>query len=184
MHIYNCAFVISYLYIGTLKTMKASSWKKAADIVAKMTPVTPQASATATVELHNLQSLQLSTLSIDDSRPPQVTYEPQQPIATSTPQAIDKSEITTEAYHEILPGMSSRLYPTLVADSSLEAHVSDQQDTLQMQLTTEVDKYLQESAEKQEMNINYFDGQHMATNTVNHQQIDDVAEREKTIYQS
>ena len=72
--------------------------------------------------------------------------------------------------------MTSRLYPTLVADSSLEAHMSDQQDTLQTQLTTKVNKYLQESAEKREMNINYFDGQHMATNTVNHQQIDDVAE--------
>ena len=67
----------------------------------------------------------------------------------------------------------------MVADSSLEAHVSDQQDTLQMQLTTEVDMYLQESAEKQEINVNYFDGQHMATNTVNHQQIDDVAETGK-----
>ena len=75
--------------------------------------------------------------------------------------------------------MTSRLYPTLIADSSLEVHMSDQQDILQMQLTTEVDKYLQESAEKQEMNINYFDGQHMATNTVNHQQMADVAEMEK-----
>ena len=65
--------------------MKPSSWKKAADIVAKSTPVTPQASTTATVESHNLQSLQLSTLSLDDSGPPQVTYEPQQPVATSTP---------------------------------------------------------------------------------------------------
>ena len=55
--------------------------KKAADIVAKTTPVTLQA---ATAELHNLQSLQLSTLSIDDSGPPQVIYEPQQPVATST----------------------------------------------------------------------------------------------------
>ena len=64
----------------------------------------------------------------------------------------------------------------MVADSSLQAHVSDQQDTLQMKLTTEVNKCLQESAEKREMNINYFDGQHVATNTVNHQQIDDVAE--------
>ena len=72
--------------------------------------------------------------------------------------------------------MTSQLYPTLVADSLLEAHVSNQQDTLQMQLTTEIDKYLQESAEKREMNVNYFDGQHMATNTGNHQQIDDVAE--------
>ena len=175
-HVYYCAFVTLYLYIGTLRTMNASTWKKAADIVVKTTSVTPQASAAATVELHNLQSLQLSTLSIDDSRPPQVTYEPQQPVATSTPQAIDNSEITTEAYHQILPGMTSRIYPTLVADSSLEAHVSDQQDTLQMQLTTEIDKYLQESAEKQEMNVNYFDCQHMATNTVNHQQIDDMAE--------
>ena len=72
-------------YIGTLRTMNASTWKKAADIVVKTTSVTPQASAAATMELHNLQSLQLSTLSIDDSRPPRVTYKPQQPIATSTP---------------------------------------------------------------------------------------------------
>ena len=128
--------------------MNTSTWKKAADIVVKTTSVTPQASAAATTELHNLQSLQLSTLSIHDSRPLQVTYEPQQPITTSTPQAIDNSEITTEAYCQILPGMISRLYPTLVADSSLEAHVSDQQDTLQMQFTTEVNKYLQESTEK------------------------------------
>ena len=128
--------------------MNASTWKKAADIVVKTTSVTPQASATATTESHNLQSLQLSTLSIDDSRPPQVTYESQQPIAMSTPWATDNSEIATKAYHQILPGMTSQLYPTLVADSLLEAHVSDQQDTLQMQLSTEVDKYLQEVAAK------------------------------------
>ena len=64
--------------------------------------------------------------------------------------------------------MTSRLYPTLVADSSLETHVSDQQDTLQMQLSTEVNKYLQEAAAKREMDINYFDTQHMAMNTINH----------------
>ena len=72
--------------------------------------------------------------------------------------------------------MSSQLYPTLVADSSLDAHVSDQQDTLQMQLTTEVDKYLQEAAVKQEMDVNYFDGQHVAMNKINHQQIVSSAE--------
>ena len=65
--------------------MNASSWKKAADIVTKMTPVIPQASAAAMAESQILQSLPLSALSIDDSGPPQVTYEPQQPIATSTP---------------------------------------------------------------------------------------------------
>ena len=148
MHILLCICDFFYLYNGTLRTMNASSWKKAADIVTKMTPATLQASAAATAELQNLQNLLLSALSIDDSRPPQVTYEPQQPIATSTPQATDNSEIPTEAYCQILPGMSSRLYPTLIADSSLDAHVSDQQDTLQTQLSIEVDKYLQEVAAK------------------------------------
>ena len=105
--------------------MNASTWKKAADIVAKTTSVTLQASTAAITESYNLQSLQLSTLSIDDSGPPQVTYDTQQPIAMSTPQATDNSETPTEAYCQILPGMTSRLYPTLVADSSLEMHVSD-----------------------------------------------------------
>ena len=109
LHIYYCVFVILYLYNGTLMTMNASSWKKTADIVAKVTPVTPQAPAAATAESQNLQSLPLSTLSIDDSRPPQVTYESQQPIATSTPRATstESPELSTEAYHQILPGMSS-----------------------------------------------------------------------------
>ena len=112
--------------------MNASTLKKATDIVVKTTSVTPQASAAATAESHNLQSLQLSTLSIDDSGPPQVTYEPQQPIAMSTPWATDNSETPIEAYRQILPGMTSRLYSTLVADSSLEPHMSDQQNILQM----------------------------------------------------
>ena len=127
--------------------------------MAKATPAIPQVPAAVMVESQNLQSLPLSALSIDDSRPLQVTYEPQQPIATSTPRATstESPEISTEAYCQILPGMSSRLYPTLVADSSLDTHVPDSQDTLQTQLTTEVDKYLQEAAQKQEMDINYFD---------------------------
>ena len=130
--------------------MNASSWKKAADIVAKVTPAIPQVPATVMVESQHLQSLPLSALSIDDSRPSQVTYEPQQSIATSTPRATstESPEISTEAYHQILPGMSSQLYPTLVADSSLDTHMPDNQDMLQTQLTTEVDKYLQEVAEK------------------------------------
>ena len=74
--------------------------------------------------------------------------------------------------------MSSRLYPTLIADSSLDAHMSEQQDTLQMQLSTEVDKYLQEVAAKREMDVNYFDAQHVATNTINHHQIVDLTNLE------
>ena len=141
--------------------MNASTWKKAADLVAKATPAIPQAPATATVELQSLQSLPLSALLVDDSGPPQVTYESQQSIATSTPRATSTESPenhTSEPYRQILPGMSSRLYPTLVADSSLDTHIPDNQDTLQMQLTSEIDKYLQEAAERHEMDINYFDG--------------------------
>ena len=140
--------------------MNASSWKKAADIIAKMTTADLQVQAAATAESQSLQSLSLSTLSVDDSRPLQVTYEPQQPITTSTPRATstEPPEISTESYCQILPGMSARLYPTLVADSLLDTHIPDNQDTLQTQLTLEVDKYLQEVAERCEMDINYFDG--------------------------
>ena len=89
--------------------MNASSWKKEADIVAKVTPAILQVPATAAAESQNLQSLPLSALSVDDSGPLQVTYEPQQPIATSTPRATstESPEISTEAYRQILPGMSS-----------------------------------------------------------------------------
>ena len=89
--------------------MNASSWKKAADIIAKVTPADPQVQAAATAESQNLQSLPLSALSVDDSGPPQVTYEPQQPIATSTPRATstESPEISTEAYHQILPSMNA-----------------------------------------------------------------------------
>ena len=151
--------MILYLFNGLLLTINASSLKKAANIVAKVTPTIPQVPAAAMAELQNLQSLLLSALSVDDSRPLQVTYEPQQPIATSTPRATstESPEISTEAYCQILPGMCSRLYPTLVADSSLDTNEPDNQDMLQMQLTSEVDKYLQEVAERCEMDINYFD---------------------------
>ena len=89
--------------------MNASSWKKAADIVVKVTPAIPQVPATAMAESQHLQSLPLSALSVDDSGPLQVTYEPQQPIATSTPRATStkSAEISTEAYRQILPGMSA-----------------------------------------------------------------------------
>ena len=49
---------------------------------------------------------------------------------------------------------------------------------LQTQLTSEVDKYLQEVAERREMDVNYFDGQHVATNTISHQKKVDSVELE------
>ena len=132
----------------------------------------------ATAESQQLESLPLSALSVDDSGLPQVTYDSQQPIATSTPRATSTftSETPPEAYHQIIPGMSDCLYPTLVADGSLSMQVADNRDMLQNQITSEVDKYLQEVAERCERDINYFDGWHMATNTVRHQQKADLVE--------
>ena len=161
--------------------MNASSWKKAADLVAKATPANSQAQVAATAESQQLESLPLIALSIYDSGLPQVTYDSQQPIDTSTPRATSTvtSETPTEAYHQILPGMSNRLYPTLIADGSLTMHVSDNHSTLQTQLTSEVDKYLQEMAERCERDVNYFDRWHMATNTVSQQQKADSVEHEE-----
>ena len=110
-----------------------------------------------------------------------MTYDSQQPIATSTPRATSTvtSETPTEAYHQILPGMSDCLYPTLIADGSLSMHVPDNHGTLQNQLTSEVDKYLQEVAERHERDVNYFDGWHMATNTASQQQKADFVEHDE-----
>ena len=46
--------------------------------------------------------------------------------------------------------MSEHLYPTLVADGSLSTPAVDNCSTFQRQITSELDKYLQEAAEKRE----------------------------------
>ena len=51
--------------------------------------------------------------------------------------------------------------------------------TARFQLTSEVDKYLQEVAERHERDINYFDGQHMAMNTTSQQQKADFVEHDE-----
>ena len=152
--------------------MNASSWRKAVDLVTQVTPVNPQVQAAAMAESKQLESLPLSALSADDSGPPQVTYDSQQPTATSTPRATSTStsETPTETYCQIIPGISNCLYPTLVADGLLSTHVVDNRGTLQNQITSEVDKYLQEAAERSERDVNYFNGQHLATNTSSQQQ--------------
>ena len=161
--------------------MNASSWKKAADLVAKVTPANPQVQAAAMAESQQLESLPLSTLSINGSGLPQVTYDSQQPIATSTPRATltVTSETPTEAYRQILPGMSDSLYITLIADGSLTMQIPDNHSMLQTQLTSEVDKYLQEAAERHERDVNYFDGWHVATNTASQQQKANFVEHEE-----
>ena len=161
--------------------MNASSWKKAVDLVPNPTPANPQVQVAAMTASQQLESLPLSVLSIDDSGPLQVTYNFQQPIATSTAGGTSTvtSETPTEAYHQIVLGMSDCLHPTLIVDSSLTMNVPNNHGTLQTQLTSEVDKYLQEVAERCDRDINYFDGWHMAMNTASEQQKADLVELDK-----
>ena len=153
--------------------MNASTWRKAVDPVAQGTQANQQVQAVAIADSSQLESFPLSALSADDSSSPQVYYGTEQPLAASTPQASTTSTQETQAtdtYHQIIPGMSECLYPTLVADGSLSTPAADNCSTLQKQITSELDKYLQEATEKHERYDNYYDGQHMATNTSSPQQ--------------
>ena len=167
--VYICDIIL--LSLSSLK-MNASSWRNAADLVAQGTQANQQVQAAAMAESNQLESLPLSELSADDSGPPQVTYGTEQPLAASTPRAtltsIPETQ-TTDTYRQIIPGMSKCLYLNLIADGSLSTPIVDNCSTLQNQVTSEIDKYLQEAAERCERD-NYFDRQHMATNTSSPQQ--------------
>ena len=71
--------------------MNASSWKKAVDLVAQGTQANQQVQATATADSSQLESFPLSTLSTNDSGPPQVNYGTEQPLTVSTPRASSTS---------------------------------------------------------------------------------------------
>ena len=176
---YICDIILSSIF--SLK-MNASSWKKAADLVAQGTQANQQVRAAAMAESTQLESLPLSALSADDSGPPQVTYGTEQPLATSTPRATSTSIPETQAtdtHHQIIPGMSKHLYPTLVADASLSTPAADNCSTLRNQITSEIDKYFQEAAERCERDDNYFNGWHVATNTTSPQQEDNLLEQDE-----
>ena len=77
--------------------------------------------------------------------------------------------------------MSEPLYPTIVADGLFSTPVADNCSTLQRQITSELDKYLQEAAEKHERCDNYYDGWHVATNTSSPQQEANLLEEDDDI---
>ena len=155
--------------------MNASSWKRAADLISQQTQATQQIQAVATTDSNQLESLLLSSLAADDSGPPQVNYSPEQPLTVSTPRVTTTpvGEIQpTDLYRQIIPGMSEHLYSILTADGSLSTPVSDDYCTLHKQITSELDKCLQEAAERHEAEDNYFDRSHKSTNTSPFQQED------------
>ena len=113
-----------------------------------------------------------------------MNYDPEQPLTASTPRATTTpvGEIQpTDPYRQIIPGMSECLYPTLTADGSLSTPASDDCSTLHKQITSELDKYLQEATEKHEVEDNYFDRCHTSTNTLPLQQEDNYLEEEDDI---
>ena len=71
--------------------MNASSWRKAVDLVAQGTQADQHVQAAATADSSQLESLALSSLSADDSSPPQVNYGTEQPLTVSTPRASSSS---------------------------------------------------------------------------------------------
>ena len=77
--------------------------------------------------------------------------------------------------------MSECLYPTLIADGSLTTPAADNCSTLQKKITSKIDKYLQEAAEKHERDDNYFDGWHVATNTSSLQQEANFLEQDEYV---
>ena len=148
--------------------MNASSWRKAVDLIAQGIQATQKIQTAATADSSQLESLLLSSLAANDGGPPQVNYDTEQPLAASTPRAITTpvGEIQpTDTYHQIIPGRSECLYPTLTADGLSSTPASDDCSTLHKQITSQLDKYLQEAAEKHEAEDNYFDGHHTSTNT-------------------
>ena len=133
--------------------MNASSWRKAADLITQGTQATQQIQATATADSSQLESFSPSSLAANDSSPPQVNYGTEQPLTVSTPRATSTSagEIQpTDTYCQIIPGMSECLYPTLAADDLLSTSAVDDCSTLHRQITSNLDKYLQEATEKHE----------------------------------
>ena len=71
--------------------MNASSWRKAADLVAQGTQANQQVQPAAMADSSQLESFALSSLSADDSSPPQVNYGIEQPLAASTPRPSSPS---------------------------------------------------------------------------------------------
>ena len=89
--------------------MNASSWRKAADLVAQETQANQQVQAAATADSSQLESFPLSTLLADGSGPPQVNYGTEQPLAASTPRtnlSLTRETQADDTHPQIIPGMS------------------------------------------------------------------------------
>ena len=89
--------------------MNASDWKKAAAFISD------QNRLATTAPTEELDSLPLSTLSLDESSPPEVTYSVHTPLTTSTPNSATPQQQDfplSDNYQQILPQQSFIHYAT------------------------------------------------------------------------
>ena len=80
--------------------MNASDWKKAVAFVNQ------QNKAAAAALTEELDSMPLSTLSLDDSSSPEVTYGAHVPLAASTHNSTamhEQDQLQQDSYQQILP---------------------------------------------------------------------------------
>ena len=128
--------------------MDAALWRKATQMAAQQ--------ATATADSTQLQTLPLSQLSIDESGLPQVIYPTHNPLAASTPRTLPVSPTNMQDERQIIPGIPNRLYPALTADSQAHKPSAGDHNSMANTINDELDKYLQQAAQKQNSESNYF----------------------------
>ena len=105
--------------------------------------------AATITETDQLNSIPLSTLSMDDSSPPIVQHGSQVPLEASTPQSTVahlQSSQQEDSYQEIIQGIpQGSLYPTLSSLSSGPVASATNEHSLRNRVTEGLDQYLQEA---------------------------------------
>ena len=74
------------------------------------------------MDSQQLESLPLNQLSVDNSGPPQVTYETDNPLAASTLQTSSVPHIltaNTKHDRQIIPGIPHKLYPSFTTKGDI-----------------------------------------------------------------
>ena len=134
--------------------MNPSDWIKATTLV------TQQKQEAATADTHQLSSMPLSQLAMDDSGPPVVHYGMHVPTAPSTPIHMEMethSSQQEDTYQQIIPGIpQGSLYPALASLSSEERTFPEETQTLHDKVSKGLEKYLQDAEQHQALEV-YFD---------------------------
>ena len=120
-------------------------------------------------DMHQLNSMPLSQIAIDDSGPPIVYYGMHMPVAASIPTGTHvhaHSSQQEDSHQQIIQGIpQGSLYPTLSSLSSGAVASDTEVQSLRDKVTKGLDKYLQEAEQLHTLEVNYFDDTARPTNT-------------------